>query len=70
MRLSLLGSLALVVVAATAAPIQTNAERLARGLPPLPPANVARGVDIRGKPSPVAKRGPHPSSPPAFHKDD
>ncbi|KAI6113049.1 hypothetical protein EDD17DRAFT_1561467 [Pisolithus thermaeus] len=48
MRLSLLGSLSALVVVATAASIETNAERLARGLPPLPPANVARVVDIRG----------------------
>ncbi|KAI5995523.1 hypothetical protein EDD15DRAFT_603193 [Pisolithus albus] len=51
MRLSLLGTLTLVV-AATAASIETNAERLARGLPPLPPANVARAVDTRTNPSP------------------
>ncbi|KIK23895.1 hypothetical protein PISMIDRAFT_678912 [Pisolithus microcarpus 441] len=60
MRLSLLGTLTLVV-AATAASIETNAERLARGLPPLPPANVARGVDTRTNPSPPVKRAPAPS---------
>ncbi len=42
--------IALVATAATlvgAVPFETNAERLARGLPPLPPARRASGVDGR-----------------------
>jgi len=46
MRLALLGSLALFVAAAAALPVvETNAQRLARGLPPLPP--VARALEER-----------------------
>ncbi|KAI6126395.1 hypothetical protein EV401DRAFT_2067775 [Pisolithus croceorrhizus] len=68
MRLSLVGPLFALVLAATAAPIETNAERLARGLPPLPPANVARAVDIRGDrdPTHTTKKAPGPS-PSAHH---
>ncbi|KAF7440121.1 hypothetical protein PC9H_000465 [Pleurotus ostreatus] len=48
--------IALVATAATlvgAVPFETNAERLARGLPPLPPARRASGVEAaKPKPSP------------------
>ncbi|KAG9226669.1 hypothetical protein CCMSSC00406_0006106 [Pleurotus cornucopiae] len=48
---------ALVATAATlagAVPFETNAERLARGLPPLPPARRASGVEAaKPKPSPT-----------------
>lgn len=44
MRFAILGSLALFVSAVAALPVvETNAQRLARGLPPLPPA--ARAVN-------------------------
>lgn len=61
MRLALLGSLALFVAAAAALPVvETNAQRLARGLPPLPP--VARALEER-KDHP-SKRAPAPVAAP------
>ena len=65
MRFALLGSFALFVAAVVAAPVQeTNAQRLARGLPPLPP--VARSPDWSGRKSlPMVSRGLLNSLPPS-----
>ncbi|KAL4065847.1 hypothetical protein V8B97DRAFT_2002870 [Scleroderma yunnanense] len=64
MRLTLLGSLVLFVVAAAAAPIpETNAQRLARGLPPMPPANAARAFNEEKRHYP-SKRAPAPEPAP------
>jgi hypothetical protein len=36
------------LVAVHAAPAETNAQRMARGLPPLYPANLKRGTPVEG----------------------
>jgi hypothetical protein len=36
------------IVAVGAIPVETNAERMARGLPPLSPVNLKRGTPVEG----------------------
>jgi len=60
MKFTFLLAVLAVFVAVEAAPAETNAQRLARGLPPLYPQNLKRGTPVaaakRNEPS-YAKRG-------------
>ncbi|KAF4576233.1 hypothetical protein EYR40_000472 [Pleurotus pulmonarius] len=68
--------IAVIATAATfvgAVPFETNADRLARGLPPLPPARRASGVDAaKPKPSPTpgCSTGPVQCCQHVGHKSD
>jgi hypothetical protein len=57
MQFTLVFAIFAACVAVGASPVETNGQRMARGLPPLYPPNMKRGTPVAGMWSPLVTEG-------------